>query len=86
MQDHIQDDSYLVYKLVVHQAQLQRPTGYSNSHSFAKTQELMGATKTPPIKKPSFRGTNKLLRYPEKYFCDATTNFIMLNIMNTLPK
>ena len=53
MQDYIQDDSYLMYKLVVHQAQLQRPTGYSSSHSFAETQELMGATKTPPIKKLS---------------------------------
>ena len=37
--------SYLTYWLVVHQAQLQQPTGYTSSHSFAETQELMGARK-----------------------------------------
>ena len=33
------------YRFVVHQAQLQQLTGYTSSHSFAETQELMGATK-----------------------------------------
>ena len=47
---HPRQHSYLVYGLVVHEAQLQQPTGYSRCHSFAETQELMGSTNTPPIK------------------------------------
>ena len=77
MQDHhIQDDSYLTYGLVVHQAQLQQPTGYTSSHSFAETQELMGATKTPPINAQFFVAP---INSCATLKCDAATNF------NTLP-
>ena len=69
---HPRWQSYLVYQLVVHQAQLKQPTGYYSSHIFAKTQELMGATKTPAIIKSSvLRGTHKLLCYLEIYFCES---------------